>query len=282
MARLAKELRDPFFRVLVADAQNVAAEYGVRSLLTDATANPKVAKNEKIAGVMTVPLHLAPARLSGYNVCPMATNGCIAGCLHTAGNPIYMQAKTKARIARTRFYFGARTSFMVLLFAEIMKHRAKAKAARMLCGVRLNATSDIPWEAHTITISGKRFSLFDAFPDINFYDYTKRYNRLDLPANYSLTYSLAESNDIHATIWLESGRNVAAVFNIKRGEPMITAYKFGGKMWPVLDGDLHDYRPIDPRGYIVGLRAKGSAIGDVSGFVRDAAPFYVNNSNRKG
>lgn len=268
MARLAKELRGETFRLLVRDARKLAHKHDVRSLLTDATANPKVAKNGKIAGVMTAPLHLAPSKLSGFNVCPMATKGCIKACLHTAGNPVYMQAKTKARIARTKFFFSHRSAFIVLLMHEIMRHQMRAKTARMLCGVRLNATSDIPWEALSVSIDGRRFTIFDTFPDIDFYDYTKRYNRFELPPNYSLTFSLAENNDAHTLNMLRHGINVAAVFNVKRGKPLPEFHRLGDDVVPVIDGDLHDFRPIDPRGVIVGLRAKGKAIGDKSGFVR--------------
>ena len=271
MARLTKELTGPFFDLLVRGARKAAREYGVHSLLTDATANPKVAKNGKIAGVLTAPMHLSPARLSGYQVCPMATAGCVEACLHTAGNPAYMKGKFNARNNRTRFYFGSRPAFMVLLAHEIKQHRAAAKRARMLCGVRLNATSDIPWESVSFTVQGKRLTLPDAFPDVQFYDYTKRANRTNLPPNYSLTFSLAENNDADATAVLNRGGNVAVVFDVKRGKPLPLAYKFNGLMWPVLDGDLHDYRPIDKPGYIVGLRAKGKAIGDKSGFVRKVA-----------
>ena len=208
MARLTKELTGPFFDLLVRDARKAAREYGVHSLLTDATANPKVAKNGKIAGVLTAPMHLSPARLSGYQVCPMATAGCVEACLHTAGNPAYMKGKFNARNNRTRFYFGNRPAFMVLLAHEIKQHRAAAKRARMLCGVRLNATSDIPWESVSFTIEGKRFTLPEAFPDVQFYDYTKRANRLSLPPNYSLTFSLAENNDADALSVLQRGGNV--------------------------------------------------------------------------
>jgi hypothetical protein len=272
--------------------------YGFSSLLAEPTANPKLAKGLAL-GVMTAPLHLAPASLSGYNVCPMATQGCIKACLHTAGNPLYMPGKAKARIARTKAYFEQREAFMLVLAGEIAKLEKAALAAGMLAGIRLNATSDIPWEKIPVTIDGRKFeNLMRAFPDIKFYDYTKRANRKNLPSNYSLTFSLAENNDVQAIEALRNGMNVAAVFSTPRGKPlpnwimgftaMNEAVRFAAlddvsyefyrnhsksgqkELYPIIDGDEHDFRPFDPIGVIVGLRAKGAARQDTSGFVRPA------------
>lgn len=122
-----------------------ARAHGVNSLLAQPESNPKVAKNMK-SGVMTYPLHLAPAELSGFNVCASSTPGCREGCLHTAGNPLFMDGKTKARIARTVLYFKNRGLFLDLLRAEIDAGIRKAHRANMAPAFRLNATSDIPWE----------------------------------------------------------------------------------------------------------------------------------------
>lgn len=251
------------------------ASHGIAYLLARPIANPKVAKGLGY-GVLTAPLHLAPADLSGYNVCPMATLGCKKACLHTAGNPVYMTGKTRARNAKTRAYFEARAQFLALLAQEIAVYEAKAKRAGMTCGIRLNATSDIPWERVPVTIGGVTFpNLMTLFPNVTFYDYTKRANRKGLPSNYSLTFSLAEGNDADALQALRNGHNVAAVLHVGRNRPLPAGFTIGGIVWPVIDGDLHDFRPADARGVIVGLRAKGQAIGDVSGFVRAPDGFRV-------
>jgi len=235
-------------------------------LLADPNANPKLAKGAGI-NVLSAPLHLAPAKLSGYEVCPKATAGCRAACLHTAGNPVYMPGKTKARIAKTRAYFEERGAFMVLLWAEIAAHERKAARLGFKPAVRLNATSDIPWERVPLTNGRDTVgNIMAAFPGVTFYDYTKRANRFGaLPRNYALTFSLAEDNDDDAREVLARGGNVAAVFSVKRGAEM--PQRWAG--YRVIDGDEHDFRPADPRGVIVGLRAKGDAIGDTSGFVRN-------------
>lgn len=244
---------------------------GYHRLLADPIANPKVAKNGEL-GVLTAPLHLAPASLSGFNVCPMATAGCRKACLHTAGNPAYMAGKRKARIARTRHFFADRPAFMARLVREIERHEARAAREGMACGVRLNATSDVRWETVTCERNGQRYeNVMVAFPDVQFYDYTKIANRKRLPANYHLTFSLAETNDAAAKLASDNGMNVAVAFHVPRGKPLPSMYPVGGKWLPVLDGDVHDYRPADPRGHVVGLRAKGKARRDRSGFVREAA-----------
>jgi len=245
-----------------AEAKRILKTFGVSSLLAKPESNPKLAKGTKL-GVLSAPLHLAPANLSGYEVCPMASNGCRAACLHSAGNPAYMAGKERARIARTRMYFQARDLFMSCLAVEIKALVKKAKRLNMEPAVRLNATSDIPWER--VKVQGFR-NVMEMFPEVTFYDYTKRCNRKDIPANYHLTFSLAEDNDADAMEAFHRGMNVAVVFDVRRGQPLPETY--GGS--PVIDGDEHDFRPLDPRGVIVGLRAKGDAIGDKSGFVRAA------------
>jgi hypothetical protein len=110
------------------------------------------------------------------------------------------------------------------------------------------------------------------FPEVQFYDYTKRHNRKNLPANYHLTYSLAENNDALANTALNNGMSVAAVF---RNEATVltleeTGYLLQGLRVPVVSGDESDLRFLDPKSVIVGLYAKGKAKKDTSGFVRDA------------
>lgn len=257
-----------------------AKGFKVAGLLASPTSNPKVAKNGKV-DALTAPLHLAPADLSGYEVCPLATQGCRKACLHTAGNPAYMPQKEKSRILKTKAYFEARADFVALLILEIAAHVKAAERAGMHPGVRLNATSDIPWERVAFEWQGTRYAnVMEMFPGVTFYDYTKRHNRRNLPANYYLTYSLAEDNDALALEALRNGMNVAAVFSTKRNGDLPHGMRLNdsGELEaananytvPVIDGDVHDYRPADPRGVIVGLRAKGDAIGDTSGFVRAA------------
>lgn len=235
-------------------------------LLSKPTDNPKVAKNIGV-NVLTAPLHLAPANLSGYEVCPLRSAGCTAACLHTTGNPAFMQAKNTARIRKTKEFFENRKVFMTQLTSDIEKLQAQAEELGMQCGVRLNATSDLPWEVYPVEYKGKTYkNIFEAFPNVSFMDYTKVWKRAlkVLPKNYHLTFSLSESNLKDAEKAYTAGLNVAVVF-----KKVPTHYHLGShKDVPVIDGDLHDWRPFDPKGVIVGLKAKGKARNDTTGFVK--------------
>jgi len=254
-----------------------------KTLLT--RGNPKILKGAS-KGYITFILHLAPASVSGYNVCAMATDGCKLACLNTAGRggipnskavtvtarhgevtvPNVIQA---ARIAKTVWFFQDRASFMAQLVKEIAAGIAYAERQGLIPVFRLNGTSDIRWETipvfHLKDVRGgvvevdHHANIMEMFPTVQFYDYTKLVNRKALPANYRLTFSLAENNDLAA--WA-SGLNVAAVF---KGKLPAT---FMGR--PVIDGDETDLRFLDPTGVVVGLKAKGKAKRDTTGFVRAA------------
>jgi hypothetical protein len=105
------------------------------------------------------------------------------------------------------------------------------------------------------------------FPDVQFYDYTKIGNRRDLPANYTLTFSLAENNLERAIVELGADGNIAVVFGTK--ERVAQAIAEGCLGYPVFCGDDSDLRFLDPRGHVIALYAKGTGTRDQSGFVRD-------------
>ena len=223
------------------------------NLLT--TGNPKIQKGTA-KGYLTSILHLAPHTLSGHNVCPMATAGCAAACLNTAGRGgIFKPGETtntiqQARIRKTNWLFSDRDAFLMQLVKEIGRAIKNAKRHGLIPAIRLNGTSDLRWEYYDI---------MSQFPTTQFYDYTKIANRRDLPANYHLTFSLAENNEGNARFALANGMNVAAVFHT-----MPTMY-LGV---PVINGDDSDLRFLDPAGVVVGLKAKGKAKRDTTGFVK--------------
>lgn len=254
-----------------------AAGYSFSSLLAAPESNPKVAKNGKL-GVLAAPLHLAPFDLSGFQVCPQASAGCAAACLHTAGNPAYMAQKDISRKVKTRAYFKERKAFMAALYFEIEALQRKADKLGMQAAVRLNATSDLPFEKRTITVDGKEVLLMSAFPNVQFYDYTKVTKRAlawaigDMPKNYHITFSKTESNDSDVKQVLAAGGNVAIVMATKTYKAALSA-GLNAMQWDkighdhIIDGDIHDYRPADPKNVIVALKAKGLARSDTSGFV---------------
>lgn len=224
------------------------------------TANSKILKGEK-EGWMTFGIHLAPSKLSGYNVCQWASRGCTKVCLNTSGHGAYSNVQ-KARIEKTKFLKENFSLFSAQLIKEVNLAIKKAKKNGMQLAIRLNLTSDIPWELLDIQ-DGK--TIFDIFPEVTWYDYTKGYKRMmdfldgKMPANYNLTFSRSESNERHVHAIRAKGGNVAVVF--RRSLP---------ESWhgtPVVNGDKNDLRFLDPRGVVVGLIEKGKARKDDSGFV---------------
>jgi len=229
--------------------------------------NTKTAKGEA-SGYLTGILHLAPGALSGAQVCPKASDGCLAACLNTAGRGRFDKIQ-QARIAKTRWLFDDQSSFMVALVKSIGATVRKAEREGMTPCIRLNGTSDLPFEKFKCVRDGVEYrNPMEAFPDVQFYDYTKiparalKWARGDMPANYHVTFSASESNDDASRMVAMSGGNVAVVF-----DQIPTAY-YGRS---VVDGDNSDLRFLDPVGVIVGLKAKGDAKLDDSGFVKRVA-----------
>ena len=233
--------------------------------------NPKTLKGES-KGYMTFIMHLAPGSLSGFNVCPGASDGCLFSCLNTAGRG-HMKGIQDARIRRTRLFFEDRPTFMAMLVDEVSKGIRKAERKGLIPVFRLNGTSDIRWETVPVSVVGGQDypNIFEAFPHTQFYDYTKLANRRNIPANYHLTFSRSESNDHLLSQAIGNGMNVAVVYNVKKGQslPMSDRSHFSGGFGPlpIVDGDETDLRFLDRDGCIVGLRAKGKATKDTSGFV---------------
>ena len=214
------------------------------------TANPKTLKGEG-RGYVTYILHLAPADLSGHEVCPKRTDGCTQSCLNKAGRGgMFRRGETtnmiqRARIRKTKYFFDNRDAFMADLRDDIARAIRQAERNGKKPAFRLNGTSDLSWE---------KYGIIEAFPTIQFYDYTKVLGRktAHLP-NYHLTFSRAENNDLDVQKALEAGLNVAQVYDAIPAD--------------IFSADNDDLRFLDPQVGIIGLKAKGPAKKDYSGFV---------------
>jgi len=228
----------------------------VLSVGTDA----KTVKGEKY-GYLTGILYLSPAdEIPGHNLCPNASPGCRAACLYTAGRG-RMQDVMGAREKKTLRFLKNREAFIEDLRKDIADIERLARDKEMRPVVRLNGTSDLPWEKIAP-------SLFSEFPSVQFMDYTKIPLRMrnflngKFPANYHLTFSRSETNHRRSMEILRLGGQVAVVFSGK-------VLPIQWKGFPVWDGDKHDARFSDRAG-VIGLVAKGDARKDTSGFVVSA------------
>ena len=221
------------------------------------TANPKIQKGTE-RGYLSFILHLAPADLSGRETCPKRTKGCTAACLNTAGRGgMFKRGENtnmiqKARIRKTQYFFADRDAFMMDLYKDIQKAIKFAEKRDLIPVFRLNGTSDLSWEKYTV--GSTDMNLFQLFPNVQFYDYTKVLGRkVSQYFNYHLTFSKADGNDSDVTRALAQGMSVVAVYDkIPEGVP---------------SADETDLRFLDPKGIMLGLKAKGRAKKDLSGFV---------------
>ena len=217
---------------------------------------------------LTAILYMAPWKIMvdnrTFNSCPMAEQAqCIDACLYTAGRG-KMSNVMAARVRKAEWFYSDRDGFMRQLMQDIAKFQTYCNKRGIKPVVRLNGTTDIRWE--NIKIDG--YNIFELFPRVQFYDYTKISNRnVSHIENYHLTWSYSGANAKYAAgldAALQAGMSVAVVFR-----DVYTSDTWRGV--PVVDGDKDDLRFTDPQSHIVKLYAKGAAKKDTTGFVQEVA-----------
>lgn len=243
---------------LIKEAREIGAKLcGIKKVKLFSFNNEKIAKSNRQGKDFSIIMHLAPHKLSGYNACPMASQGCIRACLNTSGHGAYSSVQ-KARIKKTKLFFEHRALFAIILAAELEQWNKAVKKKGKKLAVRCNGTSDIIWE--------KIFPwMFSQFSDVTFYDYSKIDKRFKgkLPENYTLTFSRGENNKRKALQIINQGHNVAVVFT-----DLNKAIQEGHKGYRVIDGVSTDRRYDDNKsGVVVGLKSLAKARNDMSGFV---------------
>lgn len=244
--------------------------------------NPKLTKGN-IKGYISAGLGMAPSKISGTDMCPFASDGCRLACLNHAGRGAFDPQVHVARLRRTRLYLDDRKQFFKDLIMELEKfidfasthvsgpmhewvnkrgQTVKKQTYLKQAGgshycIRLNITSDVRWEA--IKIPGTRQTIFDIFPDVTFYDYTKIPRRFKRPANYHLTYSRSEDpkSEEYGIEYMQQGTNMTVVFDIDEKHSLPPRYESPLFSHPVLDGSISDLRFKDEPGHIVGLYLLG-------------------------
>jgi hypothetical protein len=228
--------------------------------------------------------YMAPATLGGAgNMCSHYTLACLYNCLGWQSGQASMVKDLDAgmnnvresRKLKAQLFMRDRAEYMNRLARDIIGLERKAIREGLQLCVRLNGSSDLRFERIKFAIDDKTAkalrlphmagisaTILQLFPAIQFVDYTKNPNRLDgAPGNLDLTLSYSVENDADCVKALLSGHNVAMIFD--GGLPS----SFAG--FPVINGDLHDLRHLDPKGgHIVGLTPKGRrAKKDTTGFI---------------
>jgi len=244
----------------------VAKKHGCASLLS-VGADSKTTKGTT-KGYLTGVMYMMP----DDQLCPMSREaGCREACLVTAGRAAFTPGIGMARAGRTAFFRNNREAFMELLIREINALVNKAEKQGMIPAVRLNGTSDINWA--NVTHFGK--TVFEWFPNVQFYDYTKSPSIIRAAAgvdNWKVTASYSEASAKYAMLIKSAadkyGANLAVVFRDKD-----LPETFLGRR--VINGDETDLRFLDNANVIVGLKAKGQAKKDDTGFVVDKATQFI-------
>jgi hypothetical protein len=171
-----------------------------------------------------------------------------------------MRPVLESRIAKTEYYLRDKKSFIMQLAKEIYTKYKTARRQKNKIAFRLNGTSDIDF-----IYLLKKYAKLDISMLADwavFYDYTKilgKVQKYRKHPNYFLTFSRAEDNESAAGAALALGATVSVVFRDK-----LPKYWHG---YPVLDGDASDIVMVYNRGVVLGLKAKGEAKKDTSGFV---------------
>jgi len=243
------------FNTNVWDAVATAAPKMPKKLLSEGATNAKTAKNE----IKTFILYLMPYNQNseGKQLCPHASKGCAAACLVSAGRGSFSNV-IKARVNKTELFIKNKLAFLNKLADEITQETAKAKRGGYKVAFRLNGTSDVDF-----VYMLKKYGFLDIEtlqPHAVFYDYTKNIQkaiRYKTHPNYVVTFSRAEDNAVNVALAIKHGLNIAAVFNELP------------ETWrgvDVVDGDKSDLQMLKYNGVILGLKAKGAARKDTTGF----------------
>ena len=195
--------------------------------------------------------------------CPFMSQGCYAACLGEHAGRMVMQGCQRAQVNRSLYWLLDRQAFIADLSADAAKRiasRQRKLGRRIRVTIRLNGTSDLQGLAKVRTAIREACADIDA--DLAFYEYTKNWDTKAL--DHHVTLSRSElTTDSQIVEAVSQGRSVAVVFSTKRKQPLPTTY-LG---LPVIDGDISDDRTRDPKGCIVGLRAKGRMSKDKTGMV---------------
>lgn len=213
--------------------------------------------------------------MAGLGLCVGSNRACRETCLVYSGKNPIVDKDGKAKLVRTEALLLEPEAWIRMWISAIEKHIRKAWKEEAVPYVRPNILSDIPWELvcpdlfgyfNRRTIDGRMKNT-----KIKFYDYTKVARRQVKHLNYDLTFSFSGDNEALCLDELKRGHRVAVVYWLRDPKDSVTRKRWNG--YRVIDGDLHDMRPLDPDDVVVGLKYKVSFRSSETGqLVRVQAP----------
>lgn len=232
-------------------------------LLDTNASNTKIAKTvgKSMGKIRMASLSMMPTP----ELCPSSkAAGCFEDCLKSAGRGRFDNV-AHGRMRKTEFFNADRPRFLRQLMRELGNFDKLCKRQGVKGVVRLNVLSDIAWEEYQVPQS---------FPDLEFYDYSKRglriqrfdmYHKRGELMNYRLMFSYSDRSQYANQVNLAMDTDVPVAVVFKNGMPE----SFMGRK--VIDGDQSDWDNLHAGRVVVGLRAKGKAKKNDTGFVVDAS-----------
>lgn len=218
-------------------------------LLDTNGANTKIAKTNKEQSIRYAGLSLMPTK----SLCPNSDKaGCFDGCLKSAGRGAFNNVAS-ARTNKTEWLLSDSKAFKTQLAKELSNFERLCVKTGVKPVVRLNTISDVNWR-----------DIKSQFKNITFVDYTKIASRITKALDnekYIFSYSNKPEYQQEVNRALKTSAPIAVVF--RGGLPK----SFLGRK--VIDGDISDWDNANAGKVIIGLRAKGKAKSDASGFVVD-------------
>lgn len=216
--------------------------------------NTKLVKTSKGQDILLAGLSMMPTR----ELCPSSKAAeCFEDCIKNSGLAAVFTSVNEARQRKTDWFLEDQEGFLIRYKRELTNLIKLAKKHGKQPVVRSNVFSDVAWE---------ELGIPQAFPEIFWYDYTKRAARIgNTPDNYELmfSYSGAPKYQKQVEIALQTDVPIAVVF--KNGMPK----EFLGR--EVIDGDKSDLKNLQARNKVVGLKLKGNeAKKSNSPFIIDA------------
>ena len=180
---------------------------------------------------------------------------CAAPCLNGSGRGAFPNVQA-SRKAKSDWFLSDPEKFIAQLKRELTNFSKLCTSTGVVGYVRLNVYSDVPWEL------SRNGSIPQAFPELEFYDYTKLAVRLGtryykMPRNYQLMFSYS------------AGTKYAKQVKLAMKSPAPMSVVFDGPMpdiflgRKVINGDESDINNLRHRGAIVGLRFKQNRIAPI-------------------